>query len=60
MTDIDVEMEFTVKEGSYKLEKTIHDMIETSLLRKMTPSPHRYVATIPVPPTPPSSVKEKT
>ena len=58
--DIDVEMEFTVKEGSCKLEKNIHEMIEACLLRKMTPSPRSYIAAVPIPPTPPSSVKKKT
>ena len=60
MRDIDVEMEFTVKEGSFKLEKTIKDMIEACLLHKITPQPHRSMATVTNPPTPPASVKKKT
>ena len=58
--DIEVELEFTVKEGSVKLEKTIQDMIVTTLNRSTRMS-HSYArhSTLPIPPTAPSTAKKK-
>ena len=55
--DIEVELEFTVKEGSVKLEKVIQDMIVATLNQSARMShANAYHSTLP---TPPSSAKKK-
>ena len=56
--DIEVELEFTVKEGSVKLEKVIHAMIVATLNHQSARMSHANACHSTLP-TPPSSAKKK-